>query len=97
DGGPEGPGALTEAIRGQLQALVGERDPVPAEFCEQLLRQQRVLVIVDGLSEKGEESRGQFRPGAPGFPANALIVTSRARERLDDVPRSELTPLRVQG
>jgi hypothetical protein len=97
DLGDGGPAALTEAVRGQLQALVGERDPVPAELCEQLLRQQRVLVIVDGLSEKGEGARGQLRPGAPGFPANALVVTSRTRERLDDVPRSELTPLRVQG
>jgi HEAT repeat protein len=86
-----------EAIRGQLQALVDSADPIGDEFLERLLRQRRILVIVDHLSELSEATRAEIRPGHPNFPANALIVTSRVEEALDEVPKTTLKPMRIEG
>jgi hypothetical protein len=94
-----GPGKdpFEEAIRGQLQALIAEGEPIPRELFERLLRTRRILVCVDHFSEMGEETRKAVRPGRPEFPVNALIVTSRKRELLDDVPRTTIQPLLVEG
>jgi HEAT repeat protein len=86
-----------EAIRGQLQALIDAAEPISDEFLEKLLRQRRILVIVDRLSELSEDTRQQIRPGHPDFPANALIVTSRVEETLDEVPKTTVKPLRIEG
>ncbi|NEU72665.1 PBS lyase [Hassallia byssoidea VB512170] len=88
---------LTEAICGQLQALIGEAEPIPEELLAHLLRQRRILVIVDHLSEMSEATRKQIRPGDPDFTANALIVTSRLEEKLDEIPKTTIKPLRVAG
>jgi hypothetical protein len=87
---------LVEAIRGQLQPLIEAAYPVPADLLEQLLRQRRILVIVDHLSEMSEATRDLIRPERADFPAGALIVTSRIEEKLDGVPRTALAPLRVE-
>jgi HEAT repeat protein len=86
-----------EAIRGQLQALVDSSHPLSDDFLDRLLRLRRILVIVDHLSEMSPESRAAIRPGHPDFPANALIVTSRAEEALDRVPKTVIKPLRIEG
>ncbi len=86
-----------EAIRGQLQALIDAAEPISDEFLEKLLRQRRILVVVDRLSELSEATREQIRPGHPDFPANALIVTSRVEETLDEVPKTTIKPLRIEG
>jgi len=88
---------LTEAICGQLQALIGEAEPIADELLAHLLRQRRILVIVDHLSEMSEATRKQIRPGDPDFTANALIVTSRLEEKLDEIPKTTIKPLRVAG
>ncbi|MCY7321367.1 MAG: HEAT repeat domain-containing protein, partial [Phormidesmis sp. CAN_BIN36] len=54
-----------EAIRGQVQALIDATEPISDEFLEKLLRQRRILVIVDRLSELSEATREQIRPGHP--------------------------------
>ncbi|MER3433019.1 MAG: PBS lyase [Leptolyngbya sp. ERB_1_1] len=94
---PNDKSPLREAIRGQLQALIDAAEPINDEFLEKLLRQRRILVIVDQLSELSEETRQQVRPGHPDFPANALIVTSRVEETLDEVPKTTIKPLRIEG
>src|SRR5262249_10805928 len=38
--------ALTEAVRGQVQALIGDRVTLSEQLLEHLLRQRRILVIV---------------------------------------------------
>ena len=84
-------------IRGKLQVLIDEREPVPEELVERLLRHRRVLVIVDRLSELSKATRDRVRPGSPEFPANALIVTSRLDETtqaLSGVTATVMTPLR---
>lgn len=94
---PEEKSPFREAIRGQLQALIDASEPINDEFLERLLRQRRILVIVDRLSELSEETRQEIRPGHPDFPANALIVTSRVEETLDEVPKTTVKPLRIEG
>jgi HEAT repeat protein len=94
---PDDKNPFREAIRGQLQALIDASDPLSDEFLERLLRQRRILVIVDRLSELSEATREQIRPGHPDFPANALIVTSRVEETLDEVPKTTVKPLRIEG
>lgn len=94
---PEEKSPFREAIRGQLQALIDAAEPITDEFLEKLLRQRRILVIVDRLSELSEETRQEIRPGHPDFPANALIVTSRVEETLDEVPKTTVKPLRIEG
>ncbi len=94
---PEGKDPFREAIRGQLQALVDSAEPLSDDFIEKLLRQRRVLVIVDRLSELSDATRQEIRPGHPDFPANALIVTSRVEENLDNVPKTLVRPMRIEG
>ncbi|AFY52766.1 HEAT repeat-containing protein [Rivularia sp. PCC 7116] len=93
----EGEHPFTETVAGQLQILIGESQAIPQELVEKLLRQRKILVIIDRLSEMSEATRKQIRPASPGFPANALIVTSRLEESLDNVPKTTIKPLRVAG
>jgi HEAT repeat protein len=92
---PEGKSLFLEEIRGQLKALTGESEPIPEEFCKQLLLNRRILVIVDRFSEMSESTRKAIRPVQPDFPANALIVTSRRKEELDQVHKDTIEPLRI--
>jgi len=46
---------------------------------------QRILVIVDHLSEMSETTRKLIRPGQPDFPVHTLVVTSRQEESLGSV------------
>jgi len=71
---------LIEAIRGQLNALIGKPENIPADLLEKLLEHQRILVIVDHLSEMGEATRKQVMPELEPFPAKALVITSRMEE-----------------
>jgi HEAT repeat protein len=92
----EGKQAFLELIRGLLKNLVDAQKPVSEEFLEQLLIQQRLLVIVDHFSEMSPATREQIRPELPGFPVNALIVTSRMEESLGGVNKTILQPMRVE-
>jgi hypothetical protein len=88
---------FTEAIRGELRAVINAEKPIPEALLLHLLKQRRILVIVDHFSEMSEATRKEIRPGHPDFPANALIITSRINERLDGVPKTALKPLRIQS
>ncbi|MBW4547766.1 MAG: HEAT repeat domain-containing protein [Symplocastrum torsivum CPER-KK1] len=85
------------AIRGQLQDLTNEAEPISEELLERLLRQRRILVIVDHLSEMTEATRKAIRPELPDFWVNALVITSRTEETLGKVTKTTLKPLRIEG
>ena len=91
----EGKPAFTEAIRGLLKDLINSQEPIAEELLEQLLRQQRLLVIVDSFSEMSEATRKQIDADDPDFPVNALVVTSRLEEDLG-VNKTVLQPMRVE-
>ena len=98
---PEGASSpLFEAVRGQVQVLAGKADAPPAPLLRQLLKQRRVLVIVDHLSEAGKATRAAVQSGRADFPAKALVVTSRTRDVLGKAAAATATvlqPLRVEG
>lgn len=77
--------------------MTDEPEPIPDELLERLLRQRRVLVIADHLSEMSEATRKAIRPEMPDFPVHALIVTSRIEETLGHVSKTTLKPLRIAG
>ncbi|HAJ61412.1 MAG TPA: PBS lyase [Cyanobacteria bacterium UBA8543] len=85
------------AIRGQLQDLTNEPNPISEELLERLLRQRRILVIVDHLSEMSQATRKAIRPELPDFCVNALVITSRTEETLGQVTKTTLQPLRIEG
>jgi HEAT repeat protein len=88
---------FTEAIRQQLKILLDESEPISVELLEQLLKHQRILVIVDHLSEMSEATCQAIPFKAPEFPVKALVVTSRLEEKLDGGNKTTIKPLRVEG
>jgi len=87
---------LIEKARGELQALVGEANPIEDDWFIQLLRKKRVLLIVDHLSELSDGTRNKLLPKAADFPVAALVVTSRIDEpQLGDTRR--LQPSLLKG
>jgi hypothetical protein len=93
----DGKSLLLEEIRGQLQALTEETEPISEELCKQLLRKKRILLVIDHLSEMNEATQREIRPGNPDFPANALIITSRVEAKLDEVPKNTIKPSRINS
>jgi len=67
-------------LAGALRALVGT-PRLSSKLTEALVRSGRILVIVDGLSERNKNTRRAFDPTRPDFPIMRLIVTSREVER----------------
>jgi HEAT repeat protein len=88
---------LLAAIRAEIEKLLGRAATPGEELLLELLRQQRLLVVVDGLSELPTRARKAFRFTDPHFPVNALVITSRAEESLDGAPRSTLIPQSLGG
>ena len=84
-------------LRGKLQQIVGAKDPVSEGLFEQLLRDRRLLVVLDGLSEmpSGLPGADRARPGNPDFLVSSLVVTSRDDEDLSQDLTIE--PLRIDS
>jgi HEAT repeat protein len=92
----EGKSPLLEAISGQLQLLIDEPEPLCLELLNKLLRQRRILVIIDRFSELNPTTRDSIQPESPDFAVNALIVTSRIEEKLGRVNKTSVKPLRLE-
>jgi hypothetical protein len=88
---------LMEAIHGQLRDLIEAVKPISEELLEHLLRERRLLVIVDGYSEMRPATRNKIKPELPSFLANALIVTSRSDESLGGVNKTIIQMMRVHS
>jgi HEAT repeat protein len=94
----EGKSPFLEAIAVQLKNLRDEEEAVSEELVKQLLKQRRVLVIVDHLSEMSETTRAAIALKDPKLPVNALAVTSRVEDILGrDVNQTTLKPQRVSS
>ncbi len=89
--------ALLAMIRGQLQTMVGSKEPISPRLFEHLLRQRRVLVIIDHLSEMNETMQKAVRPELPDFSINSLIVTARTENVLGTAHAKKITPMRIEG
>jgi hypothetical protein len=62
---------------GLLRAAIRQDSEIPSWLIEKLLRTGRLVVVLDGLSERSTETARAFNPTRPGFPIARLIVTSR--------------------
>ena len=71
---------LCPYLAGLLRPAVNETRPISVTLTSALLRKGRVLVIVDGLSERSAATQQAFGPEKQGFEINRLIVTSRTPE-----------------
>jgi formylglycine-generating enzyme required for sulfatase activity len=87
---------VQKVIEGQLKILIDSTDELSPELLQKLLQHQRVLVIVDHLSEMSEATRKQVTPELAEFPAKALVVTSRLDEPLGKV-KTVLKPLQIEA
>jgi hypothetical protein len=72
---------LIDAVSAALSNLVNTSQPLSADLVGQLLRQRRILLVVDHLSGMGEETRTLIKPQRDGFPAKLLIITSSLSEQ----------------
>jgi len=90
-----GDSILTEAVCSQLWYLLGSTAAPSRELVQHLLRNRRILVVVDGLSEMSEVIRKEIEPGRPQFPAPALVITSRLEETPPAVDPTIIRPMRV--
>ncbi|MBE9109265.1 HEAT repeat domain-containing protein [Nodosilinea sp. LEGE 07298] len=88
---------LLAAIQGRINILTDQQDPIDPEFLTKLLQRQRVLVIVDHLSEMGGATRSQINPQLANFPAKALVVTSRLEEPLGGLSKTVVKPLQLEA
>jgi len=88
---------IVEAVRGQLTDLCDDDDPPGEELVKRLLRKQRLLVVIDGLSERDDYTRRAIRPDSAEFAANCMIVTSRLEEALEEVHKTVMKPVRIAG
>ncbi len=88
---------LSRAVQGLLGRVYDLDNNVPVELLDRLMRRRRLLVIVDHLSEMNADTRGIINPADAGFPASALIITSRQRETIGNVPMSRIMPTLIAG
>ncbi|TRZ49338.1 urea ABC transporter substrate-binding protein [bacterium] len=75
-----------DTVSGQLRALIEATKKLEIEFVRSLLEQGRLLVIADDVI---------VNPKTSDFPATALIVTSRERQTLGNVPKIDIVPQRI--
>jgi len=88
---------LLDAVTRNLREMLGD-DELPADLVRSLLFHQRILVIIDALSEREVETQRhieQVFKDIMGVVFNAVIITSRVEPEVGAVERTTLYPLRL--
>jgi HEAT repeat protein len=87
---------LTTVVRDKLTNMLsggaGPNVKIPEPFVRQMLERQRILVLVDGLSELNSLTRFMVQPGKSHFPANCLVVTSRNEDESLGLAKTVIKP-----
>ena len=73
------PGGFYPYVAGLLRSALNENRRITVSLATALLRSGRVLIIVDGLSERSSPSGRAFDPQRQDFEIHRLVVTSRNR------------------
>ncbi|MEO1432769.1 MAG: HEAT repeat domain-containing protein [Cyanobacteria bacterium J06633_8] len=88
---------LMEVIISELQECTDSEQTIVDELLvEQLLRQQRILLIVDGYSEMSKQTHQKINIDSRDFPGNALVITSRINEKIKAID-NKIETLRFDG
>lgn len=88
---------LLDAVTRNLREMLGE-DELPRDLVCSLLSNQRILVIMDALSERAVETQRhieQVFKDSMGVVFNAVIITSRVEPEVGAVERTTFYPLRL--
>ncbi|NES06849.1 MAG: NACHT domain-containing protein [Okeania sp. SIO2F4] len=97
DNAGDGIKPIMEAIMAEIQESIDNEQMIVDELLvKQLLRQRRILLIVDRYSELSQATQEKFNPNPKEFPANALIVTSRIEENFRGID-IKIKTLRFDG
>jgi hypothetical protein len=75
---------LLAEIRGSIGRMIGEGEIPSEDLVKSLLRKRRILLIVDGYSELDEATQKSIRLHDSVLNLNALVVTSRLEDTLND-------------
>ncbi len=87
--------ALVERIRGYVQELIGMDKRIPEGMVEELLRSGRILLIVDGYSERNEGTRNAILGALPLIAR--VVFTSRTEVDVAHRPIIRIRPLPIEG
>jgi hypothetical protein len=88
---------LVESVTQELRRMLGEEE-LPADLVRGLMSKQRLLVIVDALSERGPDTQLHIEQVfAQDVPLNSVVITSRTTPALGAVDRTTLYPLRLDA
>lgn len=72
-------GDLVLYLAGMLRTSVNAKHRITVRLTSALLRAGRILLVVDGLSERSSATRGAINPQRQGFEPLRLVVASRDR------------------
>jgi photosystem II stability/assembly factor-like uncharacterized protein len=88
---------LVETVTQELRRMLGA-EGLPDDLVRGLLTKQRLLVIVDALSERDPETQQHVQNiFAQDVPLNAVVITSRTEPNLGALDRTALYPVRLDA
>lgn len=89
--------ALKKTIRSQLYDSIDAPAPISNALLQALLEKKRVLVLIDGMSERNEETRAAIISGITSIPVNAVVFTSRTDETIGGLNKTVIKPTTIKG
>lgn len=93
----KGDDALSKAISSQLSNILDMESPISNGLLHTLLKTKRILVLVDGFSEMDDPTREAIHSGISKIPVNAIIITSRLEEHLNQLKHTLILPTKIKG
>lgn len=87
--------ALVSKIRSSLYILIGMKEKISSELVCRLLKQRRLLLIIDSLSEMPVNKQKEVFENVCDVPVNALIITSRAQNAVGALQPKTIVPQRL--
>jgi HEAT repeat protein len=84
-----------KVVGDQVRGLIDRQETLSPDLLKHLLARGRILVMVDSFSEMSELSRKTILSGITNIPANAVIITSRTDEPMNNLPKSTIQPMRI--
>jgi hypothetical protein len=88
---------IAETVTQELRRMLGDEE-LPNDLIRGLMAKQRLLVIVDALSERQPETQRHIEQVfTKDVPLNAVVVTARSEPNLGPLDRTALHPLRLDA
>jgi len=89
--------AILKFVQTQLKLLARDAEPPDLNLVRNLLRQKRILLIADSLSEMKEPARVAISASIASLSVNASVITSRNDELLSGAARNVVVMSRIEG